>query len=604
MDISNDDDEDLRRAIALSLQDVQSSETPPPKDIIVLDDDDDDEDEQLRLAMALSMGKGEAAESAHSSSLDVNSLASQSTYAAPSQDKEPSKENVGAKPTADPKPKAPFGILGLDRKAMEQERLARLGKRKRSISPERSSKKEAVLHGGQQPSNESHPKIVGTGSALQYPRGTIKRTWAVKHPRKSDITIEEVFQASTLNIVVISAFQPENEWVFSKIPPERIKQIWIMSAKGEDLRQKLLAEVDDAKIPNFKLSFPSLEGQAQNMHSKLMLLFHDTHLRIVLSTANMMKVDWGETGNSWQPAVLENSVFLIDLPRRADGGVCSRDELTPFGADLMEFASAQELGRVATEGLRKFDYDGAKDIAMVHSIPGPLTGEYSDRTGLAGLSRALRQLGLDDVEDIELDYAASSLGAIKPAFLLRLYQAARGVDTRGDGAGKEPTDFLDRIRIYFPSQSTVNNSTGGPDCGGVITLSRRDYLNDVFPKRCMREYKSTRPGVLSHNKMLLARGRKKNGKGVAWVYVGSANLSESAWGSRRLLKTGKEGKVSIRNWEAGVVVPVPAERLEKVKLGPGEVPPMSVFEGTVEIPFEYPGEEYGNGNKQPWFYRD
>lgn len=105
--------------------------------------------------------------------------------------------------------------------------------------------------------------------------------------------------------------------------------------------------------------------------------------------------------------------------------------------------------------------------------------------------------------------------------------------------------------------------------------------------------------MISHNKLLFARGRHIDGKPFAWVYVGSANISESAWGGQKVLKSGKLGKLSIRNWECGVVMPVLKEKLEALDVGDGEVPPMSVFEGTIEVPFHCPGEPY-NG-RQPWF---
>ena len=130
----------------------------------------------------------------------------------------------------------------------------------------------------------------------------------------------------------------------------------------------------------------------------------------------------------------------------------------------------------------------------------------------------------------------------------------------------------------------------------------RSQYSAAFPKQCMREYKSTRNGVLSHNKILLARGRKKDNSPFAWAYIGSANLTEAAWGSQKILKSGKEGVLSIRNWECGVVVPVPEEKLKELTLADGEIPPMSVFEGTLEVPFQYPGEKYEG--KEPWFFMD
>lgn len=39
-----------------------------------------------------------------------------------------------------------------------------------------------------------------------------------------------------------------------------------------------------------------MDGQVNCMHSKLMLLFHPTYLRIVVPSANLVPYDWGESG--------------------------------------------------------------------------------------------------------------------------------------------------------------------------------------------------------------------------------------------------------------------------------------------------------------------
>jgi hypothetical protein len=169
--------------------------------------------------------------------------------------------------------------------------------------------------------------------------------------------------------------------------------------------------------------------------------------------------------------------------------------------------------------------------------------------------------------------------------------------------GKSPSptctvpNVRDHMRIYFPTDETVQNSIGGPDCGGIISLTRQFYNATTFPRECMRNYDSTRRGMLSHNKLLFARGVRNNGKPFAWVYVGSANISESAWGGQKVLKSGQLGSLNIRNWECGVVMPVPSDKM--AGLSEGEIPPMGVFEGTTEVPFVTPGQPYGN--RQPWF---
>jgi hypothetical protein len=205
---------------------------------------------------------------------------------------------------------------------------------------------------------------------------------------------------------------------------------------------------------------------------------------------------------------------------------------------------------------------------------------------------------MDDVKAIELDYASASLGAINDTFLQRMYLAARG---EAFTTASSTSEAREHFRIYFPTDETVQNSVGGPDCGGIISLTRQYYNATTFPQDCMRNYDSTRRGMLSHNKLLFARGIKNNGEAFAWVYVGSANMSESAWGGQKVLKSGQMGSLNIRNWECGVVVPVPKERIAAMKLAAGQMAPMEVFEGTVEVPFVHPAQRYGD--KQPWFFR-
>jgi hypothetical protein len=47
-------------------------------------------------------------------------------------------------------------------------------------------------------------------------------------------------------------------------------------------------------MSNLRLCFPPMEGQINCMHSKLMLLFHPTYMRIAIPTANLTATDWGE----------------------------------------------------------------------------------------------------------------------------------------------------------------------------------------------------------------------------------------------------------------------------------------------------------------------
>jgi len=126
---------------------------------------------------------------------------------------------------------------------------------------------------------------------------------------------------------------------------------------------------------------------------------------------------------------------------------------------------------------------------------------------------------------------------------------------------------------------------------------------------------------LMHNKILFAQPLSKapwlgrDGKQyAAWAYVGSANLSESAWGRLVRDRTTKQPKLNCRNWECGVVVPVPIQSAPSTtsttpanengkgkETGRTEVS-LDVFRNIVPVPMLVPGEEYGS--KRPWFYTE
>ncbi|XPS78745.1 hypothetical protein M3J07_010756 [Ascochyta lentis] len=582
--MASSDDEDLRLAMALSMQQTPSA-APTNHTVVDLTSDNEGvdsegDDDDLKQAIALSLQdkacssrpptEPTSAITAHQQSIPVTTTGSLLS-------------NTESKP----------GAAVLDRKSMEEERLARLEKRrrKRSLSTERPFKpapRASALTAIKANTTNSSSQ---TDSELQYPRGVIKRTFATKFPRTDDITLDELLEASIVNIAVISSFQWDAEWLSRKLSHTRVKQIWVMNAKGADIQTRWRRELANCGIPNLLIHFPPMGGVTRSSHSKYMLLFSDNKLRIVVTTANMEREYWGEVRNDWQPGVLENSVFVIDLPRRGDGMVESKDELTPFGQELVYFLEAQKLDKKVTEGVLKFDFSRTGHIAFVHSIGGTFDSTNGHPSGLPGLSKAIRDLHLDEVSSLELDYAASSLGAMDDALLQRVYLAARGLPFTSESQ-TTARDIQADFRIYYPTEETIQASIGGPDCAGIVSLKKTHYCSPTFPAACLRDYTSTRTGMISHNKLLFARGRHVHGGAFAWVYVGSANLSESAWGSQKVLKNGKMGKVSIRNWECGVIVPVAKEKMEAMGLPEGEVPPMDVFEGTMEVPFRCPGERY------------
>lgn len=264
----SDSDEDLKLAIAMSLQDQDSTPNENNQAVIDLvsdddDVDDDDLDAPLKTTVALKSTQKQKDVIPRSKIHDVTDDAGVTTSKGAS---------IERSPRDPPKPSignASTGLLGLNRKQMEEERLARLGamkgstvnktvaddsrKRKAGASSEDSlsgrNVKAKISTLGQSSDRlivtepiRRIPVISGnvhsngaaaSVSGIQYPDGIVKKTWVKGFPRDgNDIKIEEVLQKDDLELAVLSAFQIDAEWISSKLY-EKTKVVWVLQAKSE-----------------------------------------------------------------------------------------------------------------------------------------------------------------------------------------------------------------------------------------------------------------------------------------------------------------------------------------------------------------------------------
>ncbi|KAF0642838.1 hypothetical protein FPSE5266_08715 [Fusarium pseudograminearum] len=533
---------------------------------------DMDEDEALRYAIALSLQEQE--------------LQGEQSSQIPCASTSTSRRN------GDGSGGAGLGLLSLDRKKMEEERLQRLAKRRRSPTDEDVT--EVPPPKRVTPCVEPPRTVAGSlpASLLPYPKGAIKRTWAYGYPRTpEDIKIEEVFQKDKLELALLSSYQWDDEWLVSKFDLRKTKLLLLAFADSEAQKSEMRSNAP----PGIKFVFPAMNGPGA-MHSKLQLLKYPDYLRVVVPSANLVPYDWGETG------VMENMVFLIDLPR-LDGSATHRP--TPFSIELGRFLSATGVGETMVNSLTNYDFSQTKHLGFVYTIPGGHQGDELKRIGYSGLGASVASLGLATDDPIEVDFVCASLGSLNYDLVGAIYNACRGDDGlaefksrtgRAGAAGKNKASnpwqgkLRDRFRIYFPTNETVTRSRGGRNAAGTICVQPKWWRSPTFPTELVRDCVNTRHGLLMHSKMILVsqteagsqnqsqlqtrpqtrreprghdqgsastqRDPKTANKSLGWVYVGSANLSESAWG--RIVKDRATGqpKMSCRNWESGVVVRV------------------------------------------------
>lgn len=236
--------------------------------------DFEDDEAALRRAIALSLQDGpDAGEGGRSTSDDPIELSSDDeeeddlekppVYRPPKRLRQQD-NNHDTKPGTEPSPPPPPAVreqaqpaqntlaaLGLDRKKMEEDRLARLGKRKVPDSDQESQERNrrlkilsaspgtkpqhitgasrlmegafrAPLTGAPLSTSQDPPPsmptptptptpmpmpiLMTTPSGLRWPKGVVKKTWAAGFPKTGDeVSIDEILQKDQLQLAIISS---------------------------------------------------------------------------------------------------------------------------------------------------------------------------------------------------------------------------------------------------------------------------------------------------------------------------------------------------------------------------------------------------------------
>ncbi|KIW88668.1 uncharacterized protein Z519_10714 [Cladophialophora bantiana CBS 173.52] len=489
-------------------------------------------------------------------------------------------------------------------------------------------------------------------SALNlYPEGIALKTYIAGHSSADTITFAKlVSPSSRLESCLLSSFIWDFDWVFPHFETRRTKFQLVMHARDAAQREALVRDFQG--VPNVRLTFPPMGTNVNCMHSKLMLLFYKDEgeekgngnggaatatvgnnalggrkkggggggqrCRIVVPTANLVDFDWG-VGD-----FMENTVWLIDLPAKPlpastansaslDGATAGRSPETSFEKSLKAFLTAQTVPDDVVRKLDLFDFRRTERYGFVHTIGGMHGGQEAwQTTGLCGLGRTITELGLAARGGpIQMDYVTSSVGSLNDDFLRSMHLAASGdsglteYTMRYDKGGRvKHGNWKENFRFYFPSDDTVRTSRGGPRKAGTICFAIQWWNNPKFPRSNMYDCVSIRQGLLMHNKLLFVRYtspvEKAQPGNIGWAYVGSANLSESAWGRLVQDKATKKPRLNCRNWECGVIIPIPA-----VNSSPGiytvkdtDSAGLASFNHTVPVPMRVPSECLEN--KIPW----
>lgn len=327
---------------------------------------------------------------------------------------------------------------------------------------------------------------------------------------------------------------------------------------------------------------------AGSSHSKILALVYPGFLRIVITSCNMMDIDTELGDNHW---------YVHDLPKLAS----QQQNLSTFESDLL--AHLKALGtpdEFITSIKGKYDYSTVK-VHLVTSVPGTYSGTKAQDCGLLRLRETIRRLDLNLAQKkrqgkLQLEVCAASLGNLSARWLDGFYDCALG---RKYVEVTEDCDVPGELKLFDPTVEDVRAADEEAQHGSSNIGCHIRPWNEAPKaiKNIFHHYHSKDPSKLFHQKLILAYDPTKPASLPYYVYIGSANLSASAWGT--LEKDKKENKatcdlklIKTSNFECGVVVP--GNVIESI-LEPGT----STWQDGI-VPYDQAARRYDTGKDRPW----
>ncbi|KAF9461346.1 tyrosyl-DNA phosphodiesterase-domain-containing protein [Collybia nuda] len=638
------EDDDIVRAIALSLADLKKPE------VINLESDTEEEDDeeirfQAELQRALNTSKAEASrtsrENAKSSAPELQAVIPTSAFLSERAklEKERRERQKRLRPDVIDDDHDHDSGREDDEPPAKRQRLSSSS----GVRADKGKANTASLYRSSSSASAAVPTTNVPTIEQVFWGGEFRQT-ATRHaePRKDGqptFRLTEILgKKSDLSFAIMSSYSLDFSWIYEFF--DRSVPV-IMVAQPDATGQPSLKNV----LPNWIKTTPLLRGGRGCMHMKFMLLFYKTgRLRVVVSTANLIAYDYRD---------MENTVWLQDLPLRSSriphdpkvtddfASVLQRvlysvnvepalktmikDNVRHFSVIPMlrvtAFTSSQhpDLPLKAIEELRMF-WDWSKVKAhLVPSIAGKHEGWPAVvKTGHPRLMVINARHVFTWPEHLfsalttENDPQGSSLGNYTTQWLNEFHWSARG---------ESAEDWLDEpkkrreklpfpsVKVVFPTRATVQKSQLGEEGGGTIFCRRKQWVAKNFPRDHFYDSKSKGGPVLMHSKMILATYKVPSSSNnrneledseteddsdsdvqiiqpaIGWAYIGSHNFTPSAWGT--LSGSGFNPILNISNYELGVMFPLKDEAaVDRVAC------------------WERPPKKYARGNDEPWMQEE
>eukprot|EP00928_Gymnodinium_smaydae_P084681 TRINITY_DN6796_c0_g2_i1.p1 TRINITY_DN6796_c0_g2~~TRINITY_DN6796_c0_g2_i1.p1 ORF type:complete len:719 (-),score=122.58 TRINITY_DN6796_c0_g2_i1:70-2187(-) len=376
---------------------------------------------------------------------------------------------------------------------------------------------------------------------------------------------------SCLEEVVLVNFMIDLSWLFDECPSlERVPLLAVLHGDGGQGCAEVLQRRDRRGLTT-RLHAPPLPLQWGTHHSKLALLLYNDCIRVCVRTFNDIFHDFHRKSQA---------MYVQDFPA-VDSMSTSHSSSDGFGSDferqLVRYFS--RCGGFDAGRLRKYDFSSAA-VSLVASVPGYHTGSEMYEWGHMRLRRLLAShaslppswtSSATDGAEEGIICQCSSFGSFSRKWLDELQATLASTSTpRALGAATRPAMWL-----VAPTLSQVRDSVEGWVAGVSLHIraaSRGGWLAPLWRRwgpagTNRRSHAALRAEAMPHVKSYCRYVARPQGPAaLAWLFVGSQNMSKSAWGE--LQKGGSQ--LCIRSFEVGVLLlPSRLRQLEVDPMRPG-----------------------------------
>ncbi|OSX58620.1 hypothetical protein POSPLADRAFT_1060515 [Postia placenta MAD-698-R-SB12] len=599
----NSEDEDIAKAIALSLQESstrqQPAESEPTEVITISDDEDEGDDEERRfqaeLQRAIEASKQEEARHkptspAASESPPPQLTQTQTATSFLSERAQLERERLARQKRLRPEVDVETPDADDGHRAKRQH-LSPFPHQTRRTDYDASSSATTSARPNNSTSGQAGPSQ-NTAAGHMFWDGEVRQT-ANAHvdPATNKYPLfllsEILAPRDEIEFAIVSSYVYDYPWLYSMFSPTTPVIAVAQDQSGE--------ETIKAILPNWIKTTPFLRNGMGCMHMKFMLLFYKSRrLRVAISTANMIQHDWRDIENTvWVQDVLRRSAPIAHDPKAEDFPTAMGRVLRALNVPAALVSHLRNdhpnLPLQRIEELRTH-YDFSKVKARL--VPS-IAGKHESwpkvvLTGHTALMKVLRDMGAmaEKGKELVLECQGSSIGTYSTQWVNEFYCSARGesaqtwLDAPKSRRAKLP---YPPIKILFPTLQYVRESVLGERGGGTMFCRRNQWEGAKFPRELFHQSRSKRGGILMHSKMILGlfgakSGTSGNGSSseteeseteseteedvpsalIGWIYVGSHNFTPSAWGT--LSGSAFNPILNITNYELGIVLPLRSEK--------------------------------------------